>query len=202
MADTTVDHDSIGPRLDLEDITFPPAVGERMATVYGVDAPIETGAEWVEATRGALSEHTGRTPTPDDLCTRPDGAHTFEDDGGSQSYVCVLDPLVYPFLADTPGTVRSETPVYGETVEFTVESDGVTVSHADAVISLGVTETFDGNGQLTPDVVYGAICEYIHVFADETEYERWAENVDGVTTVIPVPEGIGVARELATALFE
>lgn len=201
MADTIVERERIGPKLDLADVEFPPAVGEQLAVAYGVDRPIETGREWVEVTRESLADSVDRTPTVDDLCTSPDGVHTFEGDGTARSYVCVLDPLAYPFLTDTPGTVRSETPVRGETVEITVAGDGATVSHEDAVVSLGVSGDVDPADEVTPAVIYRQVCGYIHVFADGAEYEQWAADGDGVTMSVPATDGVAIARELASELF-
>lgn len=201
VADTEVDPDSIGPQLDLDDVTFPAAVADGLATAYGVDGTIETGAEWVSVTRRTLSESDDRTPTVEDLCTSADGRHTFAGSDESQSYICVLDPLAYPFLTDTPGTIRSETPVRGETVEVEVSEDGATVSHDDAVISLGVAEDPADVEEVTPAVIYQEVCGYIHVFADRDEYEEWTAAADGVTTAVPARDGVGVARELALELF-
>lgn len=204
MADKTVASDSIGPQLALDDVELPSAVGDRLATAYGVDGTIEHGAEWVDAMQGSLADDVGRSPTPDDLCTSPDGRHSFTSDDGteSQSYVCVLDPLIYPFLTDTPGTVRSETPEDGTTVEISVGTDGVAVSHADAVVSLGAADAIDTDAPVTFERVYQQVCGYIHVFADRAEYEQWAGDVDGETTAVPVSEGVAVARELAGELFD
>ena len=207
MADTTASDDStvhaseIGPRLQLRDVTLPGSVGEELARAYGSEQPIETGAAWVETMTDALADEVGRTPTADDLCTSPDGDHTFVGDSEEQSYICVLDPLIYPFLTDTPGTVRSETPVRGETVEVEIGETAATATHDDAVVSLGAAATGDPSDPVTFERVYRQVCGYVHIFADRAEYDQWAADVDAATTTVPVAEGIAVARELTTALF-
>jgi len=201
MAETTLDASSIG-QVSLDDVSLPPAVGEQLAMAYGADGTIENGAEWVTTMKASLAESVGRTPTAEDLCSSPDGRHTFEGKSGSQSYVCVLDPIIYPFLTDTPGTIRSETPVRGETVEIEVEPGGVSVSHDEAVISLGAADTIDPDDPVTFERIYQQVCGYVHVFADRAEYETWAGDADAATTAVSVDEGIGVSASLTTVLFD
>ena len=199
--DSTVDASETGPRLRLDDVALPDTVGEQLARAYGTDEAVETGAAWVETMNDALADEVGRPPTADDLCTSPGGDHTFVGDGEEQSYICVLDPLIYPFLTDTPGRVRSETPVRGETVEVEIGETTATASHDDAVVSLGAAATGDPSDPVTFERVYQQVCGYVHVFADREEYDEWTDEVDAATTAVPVADGIAVARELTTALF-
>lgn len=200
---STVDANSIGPQLSLEDIAFPVDVGRAIAHAHGVESPVRTGSEWVATTKAALGEEVRETPTVDDLCTSADGRHTFRAHDGdhSQSYVCVLDPLVYPFLTDTPGTVRSVTPVRGETVKITIGEETTAASHDEAVVSLGAATGLDPDAKVSFERVYADVCGYVHVFADESEYEQWTQGTDGATTAVPVDEGVAISHELATALF-
>jgi hypothetical protein len=200
---STVDANSIGPQLNLEDIAFPEDVGRAIAHAHGVKSPVRTGAEWVATTKAALGNEVGTAPTVDDLCTSADGRHTFSarDSDHSQSYVCVLDPLIYPFLTDTPGTVRSVTPVHEETVEITVGEESAAASHDEAVVSLGAATGLDPDAEVSFERVYADVCGYVHVFADEAKYDAWREKTDGATTAVPVDEGVAISRELATALF-
>lgn len=191
----------IGPKLSLADVSLPPAVGERFATLYG-GAPPDTAADWVAAMRTAVERERDRAPTVEDLCTTPDGDHEFAGAATTQSYICVLDPLVYPFLTGEPGTVRSETPVRGETVTFDVGAEGFDVSHDEAVVSVGVSDHVDAVDEVTLDTVYRQVCGYIQTFEDEQEYEAWAVDVAAATTPLSAAEGVAVARELAAALFD
>jgi hypothetical protein len=215
MSSETIDSGSIGPKLSLEDVELPPAVGERFGRLYGVDDRPRTAADWIAVTRDRLGSQ-GQEPTVEDLCTSADGAHTFvpadgRNDGGasggdgtadSQSYVCVLDPLAYPFLTDETGTVRSETPVRESEVVFEVGHDGVVVTPEDAVVSLGVSDHVDAVETVTFETVYRQVCGYIHAFEDEAEYEAWAADVEAATTSLPAEDGIAVAREIALTLFD
>jgi hypothetical protein len=201
MTESRLDADSIGPQLDLDDVALPPAVGERLAALLGRESRIDTCAEWAAAMRSALADSAGRTPTVEDLCTSDDGDHAFEGTGERQSYACVLDPLIYPFLTDAPGTVRSETPVRGETVEIEI-GDGAAISHDEAVVSLGVSDRAGTVDDVTVETVYRQVCGYVRVFADREEYEQWAADAAAATTAVPVDEGVAIARELAATLFE
>jgi hypothetical protein len=219
MSFEAIDRGCIGPELSLDDVALPPAVGERFGRLYGVDDRLRTAADWIRVTRERLRSQ-GQRPTTEDLCTSADGAHTFvaesgrdggatDDDatddhavGDSQSYVCVLDPLAYPFLVDEPGTVRSETPVRGNEVVFAVGREGVAVTPEDAVVSIGASDHVDVVGDVTVETVYRQVCGYIHAFEDEAEYEQWAGDVEAATTSLPAEEGVAVARKIALTLFD
>lgn len=204
MSDTQLDAARIGPTIDLADLAIPEDVGRGLATFYGTEEPIRDAQEWVEANRESSRQTQGRLPTVEDLCASAHGAHVFEARDGDerQAYVCVLDPLAYPVLTDTPGTVRSETPVREETITVEVGPDGVDVSNPDAVVSLGVSDHVTGEEDASPEAIYRQVCGYVHVFVDEDEYATWAAEVEARTTSVPVERGIGLAMELANALFE
>lgn len=201
--DSTLYGADVGPTVDLADVSLPPAVGEKLQALYGTAEPPADAAEWIEATRAASTEALGREPTAEDLCRADDGAHRFEpaDGGDTQGYVCVLDPILYPFLVDEPGTIRSETQVREETVTVDVTHGGVEVSHPEAVVSIGVAEHVDAVDEVTPEVIYRQVCGYIHVFADREEYETWAAEVDAATTAVDVETGVGIAKAIGDALF-
>jgi len=195
-------NERIGPELSLADVSIPPAVGEALGALYGRDAP-ETGDEWVTILRETVERVEGRPPTATDLCTAADGDHVFVPDGGAdaQSYRCPLDPLVYPFLTGTVGAIRSPAPDGESEITVEVGADGIEVSHADAVVSLGVARGLEDTDP-TLATVYRDVCPYVRAFPDEAAYERWAADVDAETTALPAREGVGLARELADALFE
>lgn len=203
MADTALDAAQIGPTVDLGDVTLPDDVARGLAALYGTDEPVRDAAFWTEATRRVIRETQGRTPTVADLCSTPEGAHTFAAHDGDerQDYVCVLDPIVYPFLADAPGTITSRTQVRGEEIEVEVTEDGVDVSHPEAVLSIGVSDHVDPDASVTREVVYRQVCGFVHLFADEDEYEAWATETEAATTSLPVDTGIGLATGLADAMF-
>lgn len=201
MSDDTIDADELGYGLDLDDFDLPPDVAANLGTLFGSDPP-ETAGEWVDEMRAAKQARDGRLPTAEDLCTTDDGRHAFVGRNYRQEYVCVLDPLVVPFLRDEPGAVRSTTPLWEETVEIGVAADGIARSHSDAVVSIGVSDHVDADGDPTLERIYRQVCGYIHVFADGEEYEAWAEDVDAATTSVPVSTGISLAGTLAATLFE
>lgn len=201
MSETTIDADSIGLELSLEDFRLPDDIAAELGTLYGSDPPA-TGAEWMETMRSVKQDMDGEPPTVADLCTTDDGLHTFENDHRRGEYVCVLDPLAVPFLVDEPGTVRSTTPEREATVEVELARDGVGYSHPEAVVSLGISDHVDAGDDPTLERVYTQVCGYIHVFADESEYRTWAGGVDAVTTSVPVDTGVGIAGEIARTLFE
>jgi hypothetical protein len=206
MQSERLDPDSIGPGLSLATLDLPPAVGERFSELYGTDDPPADGAEWVDQMRTTIADARGRQPTVDDPCTTPDGDHAFvpADGTDAKTYLCVLDPLAYPFLTGETGTVRSTTPVRGETVTFDIGAGDLAVSHETAVVSLGVSDHLDGvDVDSAPvETVYRQVCGYIQTFADRAEYEQWAQEADAVTMALPATEGVALAGKIARTLFE
>jgi hypothetical protein len=192
----------LGPTVDLEAVSLPVDVGEGLQRFYGTADPPRTAREWVDANRTALDVVEGERPTVDDLCSTADGDHAFVagEGGPSQDYVCVLDPLAYPFITDTPGLIKSTSQVREATITVDVRVDDVIVSHPDAVLSIGVATDVDAV-EATPEVIYRQVCGYIHAFADAEEYETWAGSVDAATTSVAVDTGIAIARALAEDLF-
>jgi hypothetical protein len=114
----------------------------------------------------------------------------------------VIDPLAYPFITDTPGTIASRSPVRGEEITVELDADGVAVSHPDAVVSIGVSDHVDTVDAVTPDVIYRQVCGVIHLFEDRAEYETWAADAEAATTNVSVETGIGVSKAIANVLFE
>lgn len=202
MSTTTFDTDSIGPRIDLAEITLPPHVGAQLASLYGRAERFATADEWAVAVRESTTAVQGRTPTVEDLCYLDDGLHTVERGGESDSFVCVLDPLVVPFIESRPATIRSVTPEDEATVTFDVGTDGVSVEPIGAVISLGAARTGATDDPLSPERIYQETCPYIHAFASPAEYDRWAAGVDAATTSVPAATGVAIARGLAETLFD
>lgn len=202
MVDENPEKERIGPQIDLDDIPLDEGVAERFGRLYDSDEPPRTAAAWVDQMRASLAAVRDRDPTVADLCTTPDGDHAFHGESGEQSYICVLDPLVYPFLTGETGTVRSRTPVRGERVEFAVRPDGIDVSHDSAVVSLGVSDHVENIDEVTLDVVYRQVCGYIQTFADRAEYETWAADVEARTMALSAAEGVAGARGIARVLFE
>ncbi|WP_436923157.1 organomercurial lyase [Halosimplex amylolyticum] len=194
--------DGTEPKLSLADVALPPEVGDGFARLYGSDDRPETAAEWVATIREAVERTYDRRPTVDDLCTTDDGDHAFVGDDGVQTYICVLDPLVYPYLTGETGTVRSTTPVRETEVTFEMSPDGTTLSHDEALVSIGVSDDVERTEETPIEAVYREVCGYIQTFEDAEEYETWAAEVDASTTAVPAAEGVAVARALADALFD
>lgn len=206
MSTNPIDADRIGPTVDLESISIPDDVGRQMQTLYGAEEPPTTAAEWAAQIGDAIEKTMDRTPTVADLCTTDHGDHAFEPaddaDGERQEYVCTLDPIAYPYITETPGTITSTTAVRREQVTITIDDSGVEADQEDALVSIGISDDVDYVEAVGPETVYQQICEYIQTFEDDAEYEEWADSVDAATTSVPLATGIGIGGALATTLFE
>lgn len=202
MATSDFDPEQIGPDVAPAEVSLPPHVGERMATLYGSEDRFETAADWLAATERVVGDGPDGAATESDLCRVADGAHTVAVDGERAAFVCVLDPLVVPFLRGRPATVRSESQVDGDPVVVEVEPDGASVRPEGAVVSLGVAHDLAEDDPLTPERVYGEVCPYVHAFASPAEYERWDAETDAATTSVPMATGVALARGIAERLFE
>jgi hypothetical protein len=200
MVNQRIQPSQLGLELHLEQFRLPDDIAAGLGELYDAPPP-ETAAAWVAMLRDRKHESDGEPPQIDDLCVADDGAHAFVVDEREQSYVCVLDPLVVPFLTDRPGTVRSTTPERGTTVEIPIGDDGVDYSHPDAVVSLGVADEVDCASCTSIEETYEQVCPYIHVFEDESEYEAWATTTEAATTSVPVETGVALAGALAETLF-
>lgn len=204
MSESTLEATSIGPTIDLADVPLPPDVGENLQTLYDTEDPPRDAAHWIRVTREEIESRRGRKATVEDLCAASDGDHRFwaADGEHSQAYMCVIDPLAYPFITDTPGTIESRSQVRDEAITVELGADGVAVSHPDAVVSIGVSDHVDTVDEVTPEVIYRQVCGYIHLFTDRAEYETWAADAEAATTSVDVETGIGVSKAIADVLFE
>lgn len=200
MTATNIEPSELGLELPLEQFRLPDDIAAGLGDLYDTVAP-DTAAAWVAMLRDHKRDLDGELPSIEDLCTADDGAHAFVGDDRSQSYICVLDPLAVPFLADTPGTIRSTTPERETTVEITVGAEGVDYSHPEAVVSVGIADEVDCDACTSIEETYEQVCPYIHVFEDEAEYETWAETTDAATTSVPAETGVALAGALAENLF-
>lgn len=187
---------------------IPPEVAENLRLLYGTDDGPATFGEWIEAIATVFGDDW--PPAIDDLCHDDEGRHraVVGTGDGTETYrfVCVLDAILLPFLVessvgDSAGKsveVASECPETGERVTTRASRDRIEVDPDDAVLSFGVAET-DEHAEPTAELTYGAMCPYIHAFADRDAYDRWAAETDAPTTALPLDEGLALARAIVRA---
>lgn len=204
MSTNTIDADRIGPQIDLEAIELPNDVAQRMQRLFGADDPVTNGAEWIEHTKEAIELKRDRPVGVEDLCDTEDGDHAFESVDGEfyEEYMCVLDPIAYAFITDTPGTVHTVTALHETPIEIRIDEDGVRMDHEGALTSIGVSDHVEYVEEITPKTIYQQVCGYIQTFENEAEYEEWDDAVEAPTTPLMLETGIGAAGSIATTLFE
>jgi len=173
--------------------SLPGDLAEELAAVYGTDA-VETYSDWLRAVAGALD----REPTTDDMCCVDDALHTVEIDGEREAYICVIDPLMVPFLEGEQAVIRSEAPVSGERVVAWVDPDGeVSVTPEDAVVSIGASRSAGTHIDDPVERGYVMLCEYVHAFPDRESYGVWAAGTEAVTTSIEYGEAVTLSQAVA-----
>jgi hypothetical protein len=136
----------------------------------------------------------------DTLCTTDESPHVLQTAADEQAYQCVIDPLVVPFVADEPGTVRSACPVTGDSVVVAIDGDGVHARLETAFFSIGIAENaLEGVGDPPhpPAATYGAFCPYANAFASKEADEEWASSTAAVTARVPLEYGVTLVGTLA-----
>lgn len=181
---------------------IPTHVGEALAATYRLDAAPETYGAWIDEVAETFREEMGEL-SGDVLCCTDDTRHRAElANGETETFACVLDALIYPFVAPSPGEVTSESPTDGAEVTVDISLDDVSVDPSDAVISLGAPADAPAEGD-DGDVAeesYYAVCPLINAFPSQDAYDEWAEEQSAPTTSLSIETGIGLAIAVADVL--
>ena len=178
-------------------------LGEQLQAVFAVDERPRRFGDVVGAV-ASFVDRAGVEGNLEALCTTDESPHRATFRGRTQHYLCTLDALVVPFLADDVTTVDVETvsPVSGRRVTFSVSEGGIDADPPNAVLSFGVAG--DAGSRSTADhgpvVAYRQICPYGKAFASRAEYDDWASGVDAYTTAISAADALELARALGRAV--
>lgn len=197
LDDSTAIDDST--TIDEQDV--PPELADAIQTAFGLDEPPATLGDWVSATTRLLDD-AGLSVGVEDMCTTDESRHVARVDGDDRQFHCVLDTLLVPFLLPeaSPVAVRSRSPVSGDVVELSVSRDEVEVTPTGAVMSFGFADDLDvpDPGDLDPALAYEAICPYVNAFPSRSEYDAWARETPGASTMaLSFPAGLDLAGTLA-----
>lgn len=174
----------------------PAALASELAAVTD-GGPVGTYGDWLEVMADAL----GRAPMGSDLCRAADARHEATVAGETERFVCVLDPLVLPWLLDDTVSVRSTCPETGRPVRSEVDAAGkLAIEPASAVVSIGASDP-SAEGLDDPlDRAYIGVCEYTHAFTDPAAYRRWADATDAATGHLTYGARAALARAIARRL--
>ncbi|WP_137285728.1 organomercurial lyase [Halorussus salinisoli] len=159
---------------------------------------IETLSGWVAEVRRRTG---GGAVGIEDLChTGEETGHRGELDGETYHFRCFYDAVILSALAETPVSIRIESPD-GIVIEARADRPAdLTVTPESAVFSFGVAESVEppADGEPSHADIYAAVCPYVRAFPGRDAYERWAETVPAATVALPL-EG---ATDIAAALVE
>ena len=178
-------------------IELPPALGDRVKTVFRFEQRPETFGDWGAWMTQTYEADIDRSLSPEDLCLVDSSNHEAQIGDDVYYYQCTLDAVVVGYFVDESVTVRSVPPTSDTmiTVEFT--DDGVRADPEDSVMSFGIAEDVEPpEGAITPEKMYGYICPYSHAFPSRIEYEEWAATTDAVTIAQELADGLEIAQEL------
>lgn len=191
---------------------LPDPFAERFARVLGREEPPATLADWTGAIAAFFADR-GVSIGLDELCNAEASRHRATVGGETRHFRCVLDPLLLPFLEETPDRVavtslspREERPVEvelrrnGDATDPASEVD-VDARPTDAVVSLGVaTDGPPATEREQPLAAHELFCPYVNAFPSRDAYEAWADETDeAASTAITVEDAAAVASRLATA---
>lgn len=124
------------------------------------------------------------------------------DDGGGGHVPCVLDAFVLASVVDEETVwIDSGSPVDGTVVTYRVTDEEVTVTPAQAVVSLGVAPADVESPPNWTDAVEDPglpSCGYINSFPDDAAYDEWAAATNAAAVMaLSVADAVAVAREIA-----
>jgi alkylmercury lyase len=175
------------------DGSLPSDLARLASEFYGV-GDVETLGDYATATRAAADGNIEVA----DLC-HADGEtpHRATTNGETYHFQCFYDGVVLARLRSEPVSIRTESPG-GSVVELEVAADGsVTDAPSAAAMSFGIApEAVTGDGEPTPEEVYGAVCPYVKAFPSREAYEGWAAATDAATVGLPLTAGLPVATAL------
>lgn len=184
----------------IDDRGIPDELATAMRRAFGIETAPGTLGEWAEMTAHVLDDADFEFGL-EAMCTADESRHVAWIDGDPQTFHCVLDTLLVPFVVDESTVqVRSESPVSDATVELAVTTEDVSATPPEAVMSFGVASdvSIPTDRELDPQVGYTRFCPYVNAFPDETEYEQWArETRDATTMAVPMSTGFELAQRLA-----
>lgn len=183
---------------------MPDDVATTFEAALGLESRPETVGDWIDATARRL-DAAGISFGVEEMCLTDASPHSARIDGQTRHFACVLDTLLLPFVLDEPDevVVRTHSPVSETVIDVTVTREGITVAPDDAVMSFGIAGDTDSPEDRDGVLANGTVqfCPYIDAFADDAEYERWADETDeAVTMMLPLEDGFALASALGDRL--
>ena len=178
-------------------IELPPALGDRVQTVFKFEQRPETFGDWGAWMTQIYEEDLDRSLSPEDLCVVDSSNHEARIGDNVYYYQCTLDAFVVGYLVDEPVIVRSVPPTSDTVITVEFIDGEVRADPEGSMMSFGIAEDVEPpEGAITPEKMYGYICPYGHAFPSRTEYEEWAATTGAVTTATELADGLEIAREL------
>lgn len=188
-----------------ERIELPPDVAEVFRRVGDRDAPPETLAEGFTIIEGALDDE-GVSIGLDDMYQTEPTRHAVHIGDTVEHVPCVMDAMIVALsLGTRPIEIHSQPPDGGETIQFLVTDEDITVSPESTVISFGIAyeeadeaEIGEVNKLLNEESTIPTTCSLINAFPNSKAYDRWASTVsNGAVMELSVADLVAFSRRTA-----
>lgn len=192
---------------DYTDVEIPQALGERSASLMGLDDVPETVGDIVDD-HNDTEAFVADGATWKDMLVTEESRHEVRVGEDRYNTYCVLDALILPFVHDEEVEIRSTPPGGGSTVEIRAGPDALEAEPASTVVSFGFSDDVPGAPAALPtddpegltDLIHAEGCPQINAFPDADAYEAWAGEAEAATVAMTLAQAYAMARDAVTAL--
>ena len=186
-----------------ERIELPPDVAEVIQRVGDRDTSLETLQEGFMIINDVLDDEDISIEL-DDMYQAEPTRHAVHIGDTVECVPCVMDAMIVALSLETrPIEIHSQPPSGGETVQFLVTEEDITVTPESTVVSFGIAYE-EANGAdigevkelLNEESAIPTTCSLINAFPNSEAYERWATDVsNGAVMALGVEELVAISRQ-------
>ena len=190
-------------RPETDRIELPSDLAEAFRQVGNRDDPPETLREGFAIIEKTLDE-ADVDVSFDDMYQSEPTRHAVYIGETTEHVPCVMDALIVALALDTdPIEIHSEPPGGGETVQFRVTDEELTVTPESAVVSFGIgyeeadeADMANVEEQLNEASTIPTTCSVTNAFPDSEAYAQWAADVSEAAVMeLDVEETVAIAQQ-------
>lgn len=190
---------------EIDRIELPTDLAEAFRQVGNRDDPPETLQEGFAIIEETLDE-ADVDVSLDDMYQSEPTRHTMYIGDTTEHVPCVMDALIVALALDTdPIEIHSEPPDGGETVQFRVTGEGLTVTPESAIVSFGIgyeeadqADVANVEETLNEASTIPTTCSVTNAFPDSESYTQWADDVtEAAVMELNVKKMVAIAWQTA-----